>query len=111
MTPKQIADMLVSISSNIPVFYDHADIGTKAPFIEWTFSSSDNFSADNRTYQEVFDVRACLYTIRKDYASEELIKQTLTANDVPFSHEENYIDDEQVFQEIYTFSVIDSTTN
>lgn len=111
MTPKEIFTMLNSISTSIPVFYHHADSGTKVPFIEWTYASTDNFSADNKTYIEVFDCEVILYSKTKDMDSEALIKAKLTDYDIPFSHEENYIDDEKLYQEIYTFSVVDSPNN
>lgn len=107
MTPTEISAMLVGISAAVPVYYDHADNGVKVPFIEWTFSSTSNFNADNTTYKEVFDVRVCFYSIVKDMTTEGLIKSTLTDNDLPFSHKENHIDDEKLYQEIFTFSVID----
>lgn len=108
MTPTEISTMLQNISVNIPVFYDHANEGSKVPFIEWTLTPENNFSADNKSYKLIYSVRAVFYSITKDLTSEQLIIAALTDNNIPFSQTENYIDEEKLFQEIFTFSIIDS---
>ena len=107
MTPSEISTMLQSISQTIPVYYDHADVGAKVPFIEWRLMSDSNFSADNKTFCEVYSVTVDFYTKNKDLTSEGLIKSVLKNNDVPFSQDETYLDDERLYIETFTFSIID----
>lgn len=107
MTPSEISTMLQSISTNLPVYYDHAPVGAKIPYIDWRYSSSNNFSADNKTYCEVYEVSVEFYSGEKDITTEGLIKSVLKDNDIPFAHGEVYLDDERVYIETYNFSVID----
>ena len=82
-------------------------VGAKIPYIDWRYSSSNNFSADNKTFCEVYEVSAEFYSGEKDITTEGLIKSVLKDNDIPFAHGEIYLDDERVYIETYNFSVID----
>lgn len=88
-------------SGDIPAFYEHAPAGTRCPFLTFTVESN-NFSADNRVYNKGLSFRAVLYTVEKSPDLEERIETIFDNNEIVWEREEIYLDDELVYQEIYT---------
>lgn len=86
---------------SIPVYYDHAPIGTHIPFATYTVGAS-NFSADNKTYSKGYTLRLVLYVGNKSPETEEEIEELFDSNDIPWDREEIYLDEERLYQEIYT---------
>lgn len=88
-------------SGDIPAFYEHAPKGTKCPFLTFTVESS-NFAADNRVYSKGLSFRAVLYTVEKNLDLEEAIETILDNAEIVWERDEVYLDDELLYQEIYT---------
>lgn len=96
---------IVSIlkSTKIPVYYDHAPIGTKLPYIAVQITQPDNFSADDTVYVENFHARVDLYTVGKDSALEKVVKEALNASNIFWTKSEQFIDDDQTFEVEFEF--------
>lgn len=103
MTNAEIGQMLAT--SGLPVFYDHAKKGTTLPYITYR-TESDNFFADNKTYQDVKSIRAVLYTNIKSPTLEATIEGIFDSNNIPWNRDEGYNTEMEVFMEIYESEVI-----
>jgi hypothetical protein len=104
MTLPELVQILKA--TGYPVAYSHFPSAPTVPFITYLESSSDNFQADNRTYQRVKNVDIELYTNKKDLTAESTLEALLDANDLPYEILETYIESEQLFQKIYNIGVI-----
>lgn len=101
MRQTEIIDILES--TGIPVFYDHAPIGTELPFLVAHITQPDNFSADNHVYVENWHVRADLYTASKDVVLEQQVKDALNDNDIFWTMTEQFIDSDECYEVEFEF--------
>ena len=104
MNQVQMIALLNTLS--VPSFYDHAPIGTKLPFIAIHSDQTDNFKADNGVYVEKYDFRVDLYTVNKSLDLEYSIKKLLNDNGIAWDKSEQYIDDQNVWETEFEFSVL-----
>ena len=74
------------------------------PFICYLDTQTNNFVADNRVYAVIQEIDIELYTKTKDITSEALIEAALAANNIVWEKYEEYLDDEKVYEVIYTFT-------
>ncbi len=99
-------------SSGLPVAHSHfvdTDLtpAPPPPFIVYLDDSSPNFMADNKVFHTVKNPTVELYTDKKDIQAEQALEDALNNNDLPFVvDDEIYIDDERLFQRIYSIGVI-----
>lgn len=72
------------------------------PFICFYNIPSTTFAADNKAYYcgDVFNIE--LYTKFKDVAQEALVEAALYSNDLYFTKEPIYLEDELVWEVVYT---------
>lgn len=75
------------------------------PFICYIATSTDNFSADNHVYLERQEVDIELYSKYKDIASESLIENKLNENLIFWNKYDEYIEDENVYEVVYTITI------
>lgn len=75
------------------------------PFICYTATSTDNFFADNKTYEVIQGIDIELYSKTKDETSEGLIEAALDTNNIGWNKDEEYIDSENVFEVIYSIEI------
>lgn len=101
MTQTEIIEILES--TEIPVFYDHAPIGTRLPFIAVHITQPDNFSADNQVYVENFHFRVDLYTAQKDVSLENLVKKALNDHNIYWTRTETFIDSDDDYEIEFEF--------
>lgn len=102
MTDKDIVSILKS--TKIPVYYDHAPLKTKLPYIAVHITQPDNFSADDSVYVENFHARVDLYTVGKDSALEKVVKEALNASNIFWTKSEQFIDDDQTYEVEFEFN-------
>lgn len=103
MTLKEIKTML-SVPG-VTVHYDHAQNGTKVPFITYK-CTANNFFADDKTYVKRKTLRVVLYTRKKDETLEELLEAVFDEADLPWTVTEEYTDNEEVYMIEYETEVI-----
>lgn len=89
-----------------PVAYSHFKQAQVAPFIAYLVDADSNFSADNKTYKTIKDVRIELYTNYKDEVVEQKLESLLNDNELHYTSDETFIDSEQLFQKIYEVRLI-----
>ena len=102
MTEKELKEVLEK--SGYPVFYDHAKKGTEIPFITFT-TSTDNFFADNKSYSKLTGFEAKLYTSRINDDTSAL-EHILDEAEIPYNRDETYMEDSDVYIEIYESEAI-----
>lgn len=76
------------------------------PYFVFYFPSSDDFSADNINYVRIDNVNIELYTENKDFETEKQVETILTQNGFYFDKSETYIQQEQMYEVLYTIQII-----
>lgn len=106
MTRKQIADMIKGIG--LPCAYnqfEEAEAPDAPPFICFFYPNSNDLFADNVNYATIAVLVIELYSDNVDYEHEAAIETALTANELPYSRQQEYIDTERMYQTTYTLEV------
>lgn len=77
----------------------------RLPFICYLQTGTNNFFADNKVYKTSKEVDIELYSQLRDEVSEELIEEALNDNNITWTKDIEYLDDEKVYEVIYTVEV------
>lgn len=77
----------------------------KLPFICYLQTGTNIFFADNKVYTTAKEVDIELYSQLRDEISEELIEEALYNNNITWTKSIEYLDDEKVYEVIYTVEV------
>ena len=104
MTYKQVYQMLLEVG--IPVAYNHFDTPQELPFICYVYDDDNDLMADNINYQKIRSVSIELYTQNKDFDLEATVEAVLTANELPFSRSEDYLDSERMYMVIFDTQIV-----
>ncbi|WP_124728805.1 hypothetical protein [Staphylospora marina] len=104
MTLPELVQVLKA--TGFPVAYSHFSATPSIPFITYTEIGSNNFHADNKTYQQIRRVHIELYTDKKDLQAEATLEALLEAHELAYETSEAYIDSEQLFQKVYEIEVV-----
>lgn len=75
------------------------------PFICYLATTTDNFTADNQVYLVRQEVDIELYSHYKDQTSEGLIEDKLNEYSIVWDKYDEYIEDEDVYEVIYTITI------
>lgn len=76
------------------------------PFIVYIFPDEAGFGADNINYQPTTSVQVEFYSRLKDPTQESLIEAALTANEIYYTKDSTFLEDEQAWMTVYSFEVI-----
>ncbi|GIO63578.1 hypothetical protein [Paenibacillus cineris] len=104
MTQAELYSALKSLG--MPVAYSSFASAVTAPFITYQFAYSNDMMADNMNYLDIGNFQVELYTIKKDLASEKLVKDKLKELELPYSMTEAWLDDEKLYQIIYEVQLL-----
>lgn len=106
MTTQEVASMIESIG--LPFAYYQFDEGTgqQPPFICFFYPQDNDVLADNTNYVKVSRLVIELYTDNKDFALEAAVEAALAGAGLVYSRSEEKLDDERMFEVIYTTEVI-----
>lgn len=96
-------------STGYPVAYTVFKTTPKPPFIVFIETGTDNFFADTKTYKKISAWRVELYTNKKDLNAEKKVEAALA--DLCWNKSETYINDENVFENIYEFETVEVINN
>lgn len=98
--------MIASIG--VPYAYYQFPEGTDTapPFVCFYFPGDNDLKADNVNYAAIRTLNIELYTDNKDFTLEATVESVLTANELPFSRTEAYIDTEKLFMITYSTEVV-----
>ncbi len=94
----------------LPYAYDHfsdadGEHPQGPPFICFLYPGNDDFIADNINYAKITALVIELYTDNVDFDLEESVEDALTANELPYTKDQVYLDDERMYQTTYTTEV------
>lgn len=108
MTRAEIAAMIGSIG--LPYAYDHFNDKDGAhpqgpPFVCFMYPNDDDLQADNINYARITALVIELYTDNVEFDLEESVEDVLTANALPYSKAQTYIEGERMYQTTYTTEV------
>ena len=95
-------------SIGLPFAYYQFDEGTgqQPPFICFFYPQDNDVLADNTNYVKVSRLVIELYTDNKDFALEAAVEAALAGAGLVYSRSEEKLDDERMFEVIYTTEVI-----
>ena len=88
--------------TTLEVAYHHWDTSPTLPYLVYLMLNTDNFSADNKVYNNQDNYNVELYTAIKDLASEKLVEDMLDVNEIFWDKTEIYIDAEKMYQITYS---------
>ena len=99
--------VLLLASTGLDVAYQHFDVGddVEMPFITYQEVTSNNFVADGKVYAAISHLYVTLWTSKKDIASEQKLEKVLDDNDIPWSKNESYLEEERCFEITYEVEV------
>ncbi|MGN8648316.1 hypothetical protein ACTNEO_19930 [Gracilibacillus sp. HCP3S3_G5_1] len=104
MTLMKLIDLLEA--TGYPVAFSHFKDTPSIPYITYTTPDTENFHADNKTYQKVTSVDIELYTDKKDLVAEKAIENLLDEHEIAWESTQRYIESEDLFQKIYEIGVV-----
>lgn len=76
------------------------------PYIVWYLPGSENFGADDKVYQRILTLNVELYTETKSFDQEAAVEDVFDANNLFWDKVETYIEDEHMYQVLYTTEVV-----
>ena len=105
MTNTELIDILKTLSTAetnpIGVYSVRAKLGTKVPYLVVLYGSSDNLSADDKTFYKEQAITIELYTKGKDEIIEALVEAKLDSAGLPWDKDEVYDDEQQIYINYY----------
>lgn len=106
MTHAEVASMINGIGIPYAYYQFPDDSGQEPPFICFYYPNNNDVVADNTNYQKVEHLVVELYTDNKDFDLEHSVESALSANDLVYSRDEEYIDSERMYMITYETDVI-----
>lgn len=110
MTLKELKESLESIDDNAfvgKVAYRAFPVGKapKLPYICYLSTSTNNFFADNKTYEVIQEVNIELYTAKKSEVTEQMLESKLDELGLGWNKYEQWISSENFYEIIYTINL------
>lgn len=107
MELKDLNALLISAIGTGKVAYRAFPVGKapKLPFVCYLVDGTNNFVADNRVYKVITKINIELYTSKKDITSEKKIEDALNDASIVWDKTEEYLDDEQCYEILYTIEI------
>lgn len=106
MTYEEITTMVASIGVPYAYYQFTEDTAKPPPFVCFYYPGDNDFKADDSNYAAIRPLTIELYTDNKDFTLEATVETILTANGLPFSREETYIDTEKMYMITYQTEVV-----
>lgn len=106
MTTAEVASMIGSIGLDYAYYQFPEASGQAPPFILFYFPDDNDFIADGCNYVKKCRLIIELYTDNKDFEMESTVEAVLSANNLVYSREEQYIDTERMYEVLYSTEVI-----
>lgn len=111
MTHTQVASMIASVGVPYAYYQFNKKTAQEPPFICFFYPNNNDVLADNKNYQKVEHLVVELYTDNKDFDLEQTVENVLTENELVYTREETYLDDERMFEVIFETDVIITEEN
>lgn len=91
---------------SFPSFYDHAPVGTRAPFMTIHVDQPMGFRADDGNYLKRWGFRLDIYSKDKDLELETELEALLDSLKIAWTQTEQYIDSQEIWESEYTFEIM-----
>lgn len=97
------AELIAALNTidGLSFFSLRSPLGTPLPYAVVLYNATDNFEADNISYQKKQNITIELYTQAKDETIEALVESKLDALDIPWDKDETYDDGQQFYINYY----------
>lgn len=105
MTCEEI--MLRLRTLGLPAAYSHFNKPPSVPFVVYTIPDSVRYGADHRNMLKKSTVRIELYTDHKDIKLENKVAALFSEYEI--DSYETYIDEQQLYQNVFEFEIIIKT--
>lgn len=106
MTEADFRTIMVN-ALKIPIGFQKIAVGTQMPFGIYFSENVDNFGADNIVYHVKRRIELVIYESEIiDTSLHSLIESTLASNDIYWTRERDYVDDEKINLTTYTMEVL-----
>lgn len=106
MTTAEVASMIASIGPENAYYQFDEGSGIQPPFIVFYYPNDNDFVADGCNYVKKCALVIELYTDNKDFTMESAVESVLAANGLVYSREEQYIEDQRMYEVLYQTEVI-----
>lgn len=106
MTYEQIATMVAEMGYPNAYYQFERARAKEPPFICFYYPEIDDVYADDSNYQRIVGLTVELYTRKKDFAAEDAVENILQTHGIPYDKNEEYIEDEQLYEVIYEMEVL-----
>lgn len=106
MTREEVGTMLEKAGIPVEYYKFDEDSGIEPPFLVWYLPVSRGWYADDRRYVDICQLVIELYTDEKDFLLEDKIEKILEEHDFSCTTDEQYLQDELMFEKIYITEVI-----
>lgn len=97
------AELIAALNTidGLPFFSLRSTLGTPLPYAVVLYNATNNFEADNVSYQKKQNITIELYTQAKDETTEALVESKLDALGIPWDKDELYDDGQQFYINYY----------
>ena len=100
-----IEDMAEAISGQFNYYMWPENSAPNLPYILFYYPNRDDFTADDINYAVITRLNIELYTAEKDFEKESEIESILAQNGFVFTKDESFINDEKLYEVLYTMEV------
>lgn len=105
MTFKDVADALASTGYPVTYFQWPEKKVPPLPYICYYYLYMNPEVADDTHHAQIYTLNVELYTKDKDFAVESQVDQILLSAGFVFTKEETFLDDENMYEILYTMEV------
>ena len=106
MTYEDINTMISGLGLSYTYYQFPEGEAPDLPYILFYYPSRDDFLADGTNYQKIVALNIELYTKEKDFDTEEALEAVLEENGLIYDKEEQYINEEHMYEVLYTMEVM-----
>ena len=91
--------------TGIPWTYHHWDKVPAPPYGVYLSYADDPFFADNRTFFLAGQLRLEIYSLERDTALDDAVRDALDAADIPYDTDYTWIEDQELYETIFEIEV------
>ena len=105
MTTAEISQMIDSMGFDYNYYQFPEKEAPEPPYILFYYPSSNNFAADGKVYTKITQLNIEFYSAEKDFDGEAAIETVLDEYGFIYEKEEQYIEQEKMYEILYTMEV------
>ena len=106
MTYQEINTLIASLGYQYAYHHFAVNTAMSPQFICFYYEQSDDLYADNTNYQRIDSMIVEFYSAYKDIQAELNIEAVFKQNEMTFTKDELFIEDENMYETIYYIEVI-----